>query len=110
MLLAFGPTIAILSLLIYKKAQLVIVVTTSAFAFLLSALLASMVWWILNLLGLNNPAFIVLPAVAAQFFLRCGFVSLYHKVEDVIETSVRSHEEQRNRENNNRDDAPPQDW
>jgi len=113
-LLAFGPILALLSLLVYKKAQLVIVVTTSAFAYLLSALLASIAWWIFSLLGLNNPVFVLLPGVFAQFLLRCGFVALYHKVEEVIEISVRRHEEQQNRgngaENHDGQNTAPQDW
>jgi len=111
--MAFGPFIVLLSLLVYKKAQLVIVLTTSAFAFLISALLASIAWWIFSLLGLNHPVFVLLPGVAAQFILRCSFVSLYHKVEEVIESSVRKHEIQQNRENgtgSDRQNNAPQDW
>ena len=93
--LAFGPAISLLFLITYQKAQLIIVVTTSAFAFLLSALAASFVWWIFDLIGVGNYAVVILlPGVISQFFFRCGFVALYHKVERVIQVSIRNHEEQ----------------
>lgn len=56
--------------------------------------------------------FVIIPvSVLCQAFFRCGFVKLYHKVETVIEESIKSHEEEeeersamlrrRNRENHN---------
>ena len=93
--LAFGPAMSLLFLVTYQKAQLIIVVTTSAFAFLLSALAASFVWWIFDLIGVGKYAVVILfPGVISQFFFRCGFVALYHKVERVIQVSIRNHEEQ----------------
>ena len=93
--LAFGPAMSLLFLVTYQKAQLIIVVTTSAFAFLLSALAASFVWWIFDLIGVGKYAVVILfPGVISQFFFRCSFVALYHKVERVIQVSIRNHEEQ----------------
>jgi Aph-1 protein len=91
--LAFGPVASILFLIVYKKAQLVIVVTTSAFAFLLSALGASLVWFIFDAAGVNHPIIVLLPGVIFQGIMRCGFVALYHKVEKVIEGSIARHEQ-----------------
>jgi len=95
--LAFGPAMSLLFLLAYQKAQLIIVVTTAAFAFLLAALAASFVWWIFDMIGIGNYAvFILLPGVIFQFLFRCGFVALYHRVENVIQISIRNHEEHEN--------------
>lgn len=93
-LLAFSPSVTLLLLLAYSKAQLVIVVTTSAFADLLSCLLASLVHLPFAAIGLGSDnAFLIIPfAVASRALCRCGFVFLYHKVENVIEQSIRSHE------------------
>lgn len=58
-------------------------------------------------------AFVIIPvSVLCQAFFRCGFVKLYHKVETVIEESIKTHEEEeeerteilrkrKRRENNN---------
>lgn len=93
--LAFGPVGALLFMIAYQKAQLFIVVTTSAFAFLLSALVASMVWYIFHVIGVNHPILVLVPGVMAQFVLRCGFVYMYHKVEKVIQVSIENHEQER---------------
>lgn len=93
--LAFGPAMSLLFIVAYKKAQLIIVVTTAAFSFLLSALAASLIWFLFDLAGIGNNAFIILfPGVIFQCLFRCGFVALYHKVERVIQVSIRNHEEQ----------------
>jgi hypothetical protein len=91
--LAFGPVASTLFLIVYQKAQLVIVVTTSAFAFLLSALGASLFWYMFHAAGVNHPIIILLPGVIFQGIMRCGFVALYHKVEKVIESSIARHEQ-----------------
>eukprot|EP00566_Odontella_aurita_P014930 CAMPEP_0113552530 /NCGR_PEP_ID=MMETSP0015_2-20120614/15116_1 /TAXON_ID=2838 /ORGANISM="Odontella" /LENGTH=351 /DNA_ID=CAMNT_0000453513 /DNA_START=58 /DNA_END=1113 /DNA_ORIENTATION=+ /assembly_acc=CAM_ASM_000160 len=90
--IAFSPSVSLLFLLAYRKAQLVIVVTTSAFAFLLSSLLASLFWLAVPASHRSNPLALVPPAVVCQFILRCGFVHLYHRVESVIQKSIRKHE------------------
>lgn len=87
-LVAFGPTLALFFLVIYEKAQLVIIVTTSAFFFLVSALGASIVWWLFAAVGLDGVVAILLPGVLSQFLFRCSFVALYHKVEKVIRLSI----------------------
>jgi len=91
-LVAFSPSLALLMIFVYSKAQLVIVVTTSAFAELLSCLISSLVHLPFTAIGLQESAFIIIPvAVVSRAFCRCGFVLLYHKVENVIEGSIRSH-------------------
>ena len=91
--LAFGPVASLLFLMVYQKAQLVIVVTTSAFAFLLAALGASLFWYAFHVGNVNHPIFIVIPGIIFQGIMRCGFVALYHKVEKVIEVSIARHEQ-----------------
>lgn len=87
-LLAFGPFLSLFSLIVYKKAQLVIVVTTAAFFFLLATLLASLVWFVLDKIGLGGVLAATIPGVFFQFLFRCVFVSLYHRVEAVIQESL----------------------
>lgn len=89
---------SLLFIVAYRKAQLIIVVTTAAFAFLLSALAASLIWFLFDLVGIGKNAYVILfPSVIFQFLFRCGFVVLYHKVEKVIQVSIRNHEEQATR-------------
>uniref|UniRef100_A0A7S1ZI65 Uncharacterized protein n=1 Tax=Trieres chinensis TaxID=1514140 RepID=A0A7S1ZI65_TRICV len=110
-LLAFSPSLSLLFLIAYQKSQLIIIVTTSAFAFLLSSLLASLLWLPVPA-SLRTGPLIIPPAVVCQFLLRCGFVKVYHRVEAVIQKSIRKHErheaeqvrrrqEQQRQENNN---------
>lgn len=93
-LLAFSPSLSLFLLLVYTKAQLVIVVTTSAFADLLSCLLSSLVHLPFSAIGIGSDnIFIIIPfAVISRALCRCGFVFVYHKVESVIEQSIRRHE------------------
>ena len=97
-LLAFSPFISTLIFVVYSKVQLVIVVTTSAFAFLLSSLLSSLIWLPFPgsmKSGSNSaaqPLLLIPVAVISQALLRYGFVKLYLKVEGVIEHSIRQHE------------------
>lgn len=117
-LLAFSPTLSLLLLFAYSKAQLVIIVTTSSFAHLLSCLLAALLHLPFKGLSTGTQAiFIILPtSILAQAICRCGFVYLYHKVEGVIETSIAQHERQHtnygngnrnsNNDNNNDDNEP----
>jgi len=102
-LIAFSPTLSLLLLFTYAKAQLVIIVTTSSFFQLLSCLVAALLhlpFKELELLkqGDNGAAvkdiFVVIPtSVVSQAFFRCGFVYFYHKVEAVIEKSIQRHEQ-----------------
>lgn len=87
-LLAFGPYLSIFFLIIYKKAQLVIVATSAAFFFLLASTFASLTWFVFHTIGLNGPFSSIIPGVFFQFVARCAFVSLYHKVENVIQLSL----------------------
>lgn len=91
--LAFGPTATLLFLLAYQKAQLVIVATVSAFAYLISALGASLLWYLIDLTGWNHVLPILLPGLIFSFLGRCAFVAIYHKVERVIEVSIARHEQ-----------------
>ncbi len=110
-LLAFSPFISTLIFIVYSKVQLVIVVTTSAFAFLLSSLLSSLIWLPFPggmKSGSNSaaqPLLLIPVAVISQALLRCVFVRLYLKVEGVIERSIRKHERtgrpERNGDNTN---------
>jgi Aph-1 protein len=109
-LMAFGPMMALFWLLVYPKAQLVIVATGSAFFFLLSAVASGLCYTFFHVIGLvdypasgsgdnlsnyssslNNPFIPIVPAVFTQFVFRCVFVSLYHRVETVIQASLQKH-------------------
>eukprot|EP00978_Attheya_sp_CCMP212_P023448 scaffold71857_cov54-Attheya_sp.AAC.1 len=90
--LAFSPMITLLLLLSYQKAQLIIVVTTSAFAFLLSALCSSLIWLAVPSSLSDNAPLLIIPSVIFQAAFRCGFVAVYHRVEKVILTSIHNHE------------------
>jgi hypothetical protein len=54
----------------------------------LAAVGASFAWSIFHAIGLNGPLSAIVPGVIAQFLFRCGFVSMYHRVEAVIQTSL----------------------
>lgn len=97
-LVAFSPTLSLLLLFAYKKAQLVIIVTTASFFHLLACLLAALIHLPFKSLGLGvQNIFIIVPtSVIAQAIARCVFVYGYHKVESVIEKSIQKHEEQNN--------------
>lgn len=103
-LLAFSPSLSLLFLFAYSKAQLVIVVTTSAFFQLLSCLLSSIIHLPFRFLEENAVYFIIPTSVICQFILRCAFVRLYHKVERVIEKSISRHESENREETINNDD------
>ena len=91
-LLAFSPTLCLLFHLTYSKANLVIIVTTSAFAYLASTVVSSLLWLPVPASLRDNPYVLMFPSIAAQFVTRAGFVWLYHKVEHSVERSVRRHE------------------
>jgi Aph-1 protein. len=117
-LIAFSPTLSLLFLFTYSKAQLVIIVTTSSFFQLLACLLASLLH--LPFKGVQNVStkdiFVVIPtSVISQAFFRCAFVYCYHKVEAVIENSIQRHEQQARQplqsqhHNGSADSSAPQD-
>ena len=95
-ILAFSPVAFLFFLLCYSKAHLIIIVTTSAFAYLISSLLSSLLWLPFSLTGswtgAGKAALLVIPAVICQAACRCGFVVLYHRVEGAISASIRLHE------------------
>lgn len=101
-LLAFSPTFSLLFSIIFPKPQLVILAVCAAFAYLLSALLSSLVWLIItkatgdNILNSSIGTLLALsiPGVISQMILRCFFVLGYFKVEHVIRRSVAKHEEE----------------
>ena len=97
-LLAFGPFLSLFFLVIYPKAQLVIVVTSAAFFFLLGSVAASFSWWVFDSIGLDGPLAAIIPGVFFQFIARCVFVALYHRVERVIQITL--HKQQQNDSSN----------
>ena len=102
-LLAFAPTLSLLLLFAYSKAQLVIIVTTSSFAYLISCLLGALLHLPFKSLSLGTQSiFVIIPtSIIAQALCRCGFVHLYHKVEGVIEKSISQHEQQQSEHSSN---------
>lgn len=104
-LLAFGPFLSLFFLIVYHKAQLVIVVTTAAFFFLLGSLGASVFWKVFDVVGLGGPLAAILPGVFLQFISRCMFISLYHKVERVIEVTLHRQREEELASRRNPSDA-----
>lgn len=97
-LVAFGPLLALFSMIIYQKAQLVIVVTTAAFCFLLGSTVGAMFWKVFHMIGFYGPLAAMIPSVLTQFLARCGFVTLYHRVEQVIQESLEKEEEESRQE------------
>lgn len=69
-----------------------IVATTSAFAYLISLLLSSLIW--LPFSSFNSAILLLLPAVITQQAARCAFVAIYHVVEGAITASIHAHERQ----------------
>jgi hypothetical protein len=94
-LIAFAPMLCLFFQVTFPKSQLIIVFTTSAFFFLLAGLSASIVWYVLDpVIGLGGAWSAILPGVICQFIFRCLFVSLYHRVELVIEESIEKGEQE----------------
>ncbi|KAL7502674.1 hypothetical protein ACHAWX_000518 [Stephanocyclus meneghinianus] len=96
-LLAFSPSLSLLLLFVSPKPQLLILAICSAFAYLMSALFSSALWWLFSLIPGSDDGWgallaLVLPSVLCQCIVRCGFVKMYFRVEDVIRRSVAKHE------------------
>lgn len=109
-LIAFGPFLAVFGLIVYQKSQLVIVVTSAAFFFLaLGAFPASLSWFVLDKIGLGGSLAAILPGVFFQFIARCIFVSIYHRVEAVIQASVEKQQAEAELQAQNADAAPTED-
>lgn len=93
-----APLLCFFFQITFQKSQLIIVFITAAFFYLLSSLVASMFWYVLDpLIGLENAWCAILPGVIFQFIFRAAFVALYHKVEAVIEYSIEKTEENQRR-------------
>lgn len=93
----FAPLICFFFQITFPKSQLIIVFVTAAFFYLLSCLGASTVWYVLGpILGLDSAWTALIPGVLSQFFARCAFCALYHKVEKVIEISIERTEQEGN--------------
>lgn len=101
-LLAFSPTFSLLFFIIFPKPQLVILAVCAAFAYLLSALLSSLLWLIITKAtggmivnsSIGTLLSLAIPGVISQMILRCTFVLGYFRVEHVIRRSVAKHEEE----------------
>ena len=95
-MIAFAPVACLFFQIVYPKSQLIIVVTTAAFFFLMSSVCAGFAWEMLDpIIGLNGPGSAIIPGVIFQFFFRCGFVAVYHKIEAVIEKTLDQSEQER---------------
>jgi Aph-1 protein len=118
-LIAYTPLASLFTIVVYPKAPLVILVTTFAFSFLLSATCSSLFYTILNAIfqfnrsssnssnsnslstdygnavstSNNNDGVLaaMIPSILFQFIFRCVFTSLYHTIERVIQTSLQQH-------------------
>ena len=106
--LAFSPSFSLLFLLVIHKPLLLILSICSAFAYLLAALLSSLLWMGTSAIGgalgdagsggdgsdLGTLFALAVPGVACQMAARCAFVSTYFRVEEVMRGSVAKHEEE----------------
>jgi Aph-1 protein len=117
-LIAYAPMLFLFIFIVYPKPQLMIIVTSYAFAYLLSATFSSVLYTILNAIfqfnhnsnsssnvihsdDNRNDVFssdgvlaAIIPSIFFQFVFRCLFTSLYHKVERVIQLSLQRQEAQ----------------
>ena len=99
--IAFSPNLALLLILAQKKSQLIIIVTSSAFAFLLSAFCSALLWLPVPYSQRENPILLMPVGVLMQFIFRILFVQMYHRVEDAVTDSIGRHEHQMRCNNNN---------
>lgn len=117
-IIAYAPMLFLFIFIVYPKPQLMIIVTSYAFAYLLSATFSSVLYTILNAIFQfnhnsnssnnvihsdysRNDVFssdgvlaAIIPSILFQFVFRCLFTSLYHKVERVIQLSLQRQEAQ----------------
>ncbi|KAL3920783.1 MAG: hypothetical protein SGARI_006860 [Bacillariaceae sp.] len=93
--IGFAPFLCFFFQIVFPKSQLLIISTTSAFFFLLATLCASLFWFVLDpTIGLSSAWSALIPGIFFQFIFRAAFVTLYHKVESVIELSIEKTEEE----------------
>ena len=103
--IGLAPLACLFFQIVYPKPQLLIVSITAAFFFVLAASAASFCWYILDpLIGLSNVWAAMIPGIFFQFIFRCMFVTVYHKVEDVIEASIAKSEEDNGEGDDDNDD------
>mmetsp|Transcript_9524 Transcript_9524/g.23370 ORF Transcript_9524/g.23370 Transcript_9524/m.23370 type:complete len:336 (-) Transcript_9524:304-1311(-) len=94
--IGFAPFVCFFCQIVFPKPSLLIVSITAAFFYLLAASTASLFWYILDpIIGLDSPLCAIIPGVFFQFIFRSMFVSIYHRVENVIEASIQKSEEER---------------
>ena len=103
--IGLAPFVCFFFQIIFPKPQLLIVSISAAFFYLLAASAASLCWYILDpTIGLDSPLSAIIPGVFFQFIFRCLFVTIYHRVENVIEASIQKSEDERGDNGNGNDD------
>jgi hypothetical protein len=106
--IGFAPFLCFFFQIVVPKSQLLIVSTTSAFFFLLACTFASLCWYIFDpVIGLSSAWSALIPGIFFQFVFRTAFVTLYHKVESVIELSFEKTEEEQQQVVNGGNDPNP---
>lgn len=104
--IGFAPFVCFFCQIVFPKPELLIVSITAAFFYMLAASAASLCWYILDpTIGLDSPLSAIIPGVLFQFIFRCLFVTVYHKVENVIEASIQNSKEDDNDDNSSTDDG-----
>ena len=85
-LLAFGPSIAFLWVVVSQRAQLVIIALSGAFFWLTAILLSALVWYLFfNLTGAPKLYGVIIPiSVAIQEYMRYLLYVAYVKAETAI--------------------------
>ncbi|TPX70588.1 hypothetical protein SpCBS45565_g01659 [Spizellomyces sp. 'palustris'] len=88
-LTAYGPALAVFLLYVARNAQLVILLMTSAFFWLLSILFSSVFWYIIKPLQ-NVPVGTIFVAVTLQELFRFLFFKLMSKAEKGLNTIAKT--------------------
>ncbi|CAM9308239.1 unnamed protein product [Phaeothamnion confervicola] len=91
-LIAFGPPAALIVLIVAQRASLLILLVTSAFFWLVSALLASLLWTAFPV-AREQWLLVIIGGVSLQEFTRIGFVRLYKRAEKVILDATPTHQQ-----------------
>ena len=81
-LVAFGPSVAFLVLVVSRRSQLVIVMVSSAFAWLLAVLLSALLWKLLP--PATAVAIPLVASVLIQEAVRFAFVKGYSRAEQGV--------------------------
>ena len=124
-LLAYSPLLFLFGWIVYPKPQSIIIVTSYAFCYVLSATASSAMYTLLNAIfqfnhnGNNSSSnngdgggfssdgawAAILPSIVIQFMCRCWFTTLYHQVERVIQVSFARHLEEEEEEHAEEDNV-----